>query len=110
MAKLDEVLTQLSDLDPEKDYTLEVSDSNISVKESGGEDSVTDNVELESLKGENEKLIAQIESLKKTNQALLLKTPVEETKSFEEIVYNLCGKRGKRNGEAGSESDLYSGK
>lgn len=109
MAKLDEVLTQLSDLDPEKDYTLEVSDTNISVKEVR-EDSQTGSEELDSLKGENQKLAAQIESLKKTNQALLLKTPVEETKSFEEIVYDLCGKRGRRNGEAGSESDLYSGK
>ena len=32
MAKLEEVLTQLSDLDPEADYSVDVSENNISVK------------------------------------------------------------------------------
>lgn len=99
MAKLDEVLTQLSDLDPNKDYTLNVSETNISVEENTDDDTQTGNEELEILKGKNSELETQIEQLKKTNKALLLKTSVEEPKSFEQTMYEMYGKRGNRNGE-----------
>lgn len=96
MAKLQEVLTQLSDLDPEKEYNLTVTDSNISI-ENGGEDSESSGDD-NSANEETEQLKAQIEALKKTNQSLLLRTPLEKEKSAEEIIYNLCVGKEKENG------------
>mgnify|MGYP002515553722 FL=1 len=96
MAKLQEVLTQLSDLDPEKEYNLTVTDNNISI-DNGGEDSESSGDD-NSVNQENEQLKAQIETLKKTNQSLLLRTPLEKEKSAEEIIYNLCVGKEKENG------------
>lgn len=95
MAKLQEVLTQLSDLDPEKEYNLTVTDNNISI-DNGGEDSEPSGDD-NSVNKENEQLKAQIETLKKTNQSLLLRTPLEKEKSAEEIIYNLCVGKEKEN-------------
>ena len=95
MAKLQEVLTQLSDLDPEKEYNLTVTDNNISIN-NVGEDSGSSGDD-NSANEENEQLKAQIEELKKTNQSLLLRTPLEKEKSAEEIIYNLCVGKEKEN-------------
>lgn len=95
MAKLQEVLTQLSDLDPEKEYNLIVTDNNISIN-NGGEDSGSSGDD-NSVNEENEQLKAQIEELKKTNQSLLLRTPLEKEKSAEEIIYSLCVGKEKEN-------------
>lgn len=95
MAKLQEVLTQLSDLDPEKEYNLTVTDNNISIN-NVGEDSGSSGDD-NSVNEENEQLKAQIEELKKTNQSLLLRTPLEKEKSAEEIIYNLCVGKEKEN-------------
>lgn len=96
MAKLQEVLTQLSDLDPEKEYNLTVTDNNISI-ENGGEDSEPSGDD-NSTNEETEQLKAQIDALKKTNQSLLLRTPLEKEKSAEEIIFNLCVGKEKENG------------
>nr|DAW94802.1 MAG TPA: hypothetical protein [Caudoviricetes sp.] len=95
MAKLQEVLTQLSDLDPEKEYNLTVTDNNISIN-NVGEDSGSSGDD-NSVNEENEQLKAQIEELKKTNQSLLLRTPLEKEKSAEEIIYSLCVGKEKEN-------------
>lgn len=95
MAKLQEVLTQLSDLDPEKEYNLTVTDNNISIN-NVGEDSGSSGDD-NSVNEENEQLKAQIEDLKKTNQSLLLRTPLEKEKSAEEIIYSLCVGKEKEN-------------
>lgn len=95
MAKLQEVLTQLSDLDPEKEYNLTVTDNNISINNCG-EDSGSSGDD-NSVNEENEQLKAQIEELKKTNQSLLLRTPLEKEKSAEEIIYSLCVGKEKEN-------------
>lgn len=95
MAKLQEVLTQLSDLDPEKEYNLTVTDNNISIN-NVGEDSGSSGDD-NSVNEENEQLKAQIEELKKTNQSLLLRTPLEKEKSAEEIIYTLCVGKEKEN-------------
>lgn len=92
MAKLQEVLTQLSDLDPEKEYNLTVTDNNISIN-NVGEDSGSSGDD----NSVNEQLKAQIEELKKTNQSLLLRTPLEKEKSAEEIIYSLCVGKEKEN-------------
>ena len=96
MAKLQEVLTQLSDLDPEKEYNLTVTDNNIFI-DNDGEDSESSGDD-NSVNKENEQLKAQIETLKKTNQSLLLRTPLEKEKSAEEIIYSLCVGKEKENG------------
>ena len=95
MAKLQEVLTQLSDLDPEKEYNLTVTDNNISIN-NVGEDSGSSGDD-NSVNEENVQLKAQIEELKKTNQSLLLRTPLEKEKSAEEIIYSLCVGKEKEN-------------
>ena len=95
MPSLQEVLTQLSDLDPEKEYNLTVTDNNISI-DNGGEDSESSGDD-NSVNKENEQLKAQIETLKKTNQSLLLRTPLEKEKSAEEIIYSLCVGKEKEN-------------
>ena len=95
MAKLQEVLTKLSDLDPEKEYNLTVTDNNISIN-NVGEDSGSSGDD-NSVNEENEQLKAQIEELKKTNQSLLLRTPLEKEKSAEEIIYSLCVGKEKEN-------------
>lgn len=95
MAKLQEVLTHLSDLDPEKEYNLTVTDNNISIN-NVGEDSGSSGDD-NSVNEENEQLKAQIEELKKTNQSLLLRTPLEKEKSAEEIIYSLCVGKEKEN-------------
>ena len=95
MAKLQEVLTQLSDLDPEKEYNLTVTDNNISIN-NVGEDSGSSGDD-NSVNEENEQLKAQIEELKKTNQSLFLRTPLEKEKSAEEIIYSLCVGKEKEN-------------
>lgn len=95
MAKLQEVLTQLSDLDPEKEYNLTVTDNNISIN-NVGEDSGSSGDD-NSVNEENGQLKAQIEELKKTNQSLLLRTPLEKEKSAEEIIYSLCVGKEKEN-------------
>ena len=97
MAKLQEVLTQLSDLDPEKEYNLTVTDNNISIN-NVGEDSGSSGDD-NSVNEENEQLKAQIEELKKTNQSLLLRTPLEKEKSAEEIIYSLCVGKEKENAQ-----------
>lgn len=95
MAKLQEVLTQLSDLDPEKEYNLTVTDNNISINNVGEDSGLSD--DDNSVNEENEQLKAQIEELKKTNQSLLLRTPLEKEKSAEEIIYSLCVGKEKEN-------------
>ena len=90
------MLTQLSDLDPEKEYNLTVTDNNISI-DNGGEDSESSGDD-NSVNKENEQLKAQIETLKNTNQSLLLRTPLEKEKSAEEIIFNLCVGKEKENG------------
>lgn len=100
MANLQEVLTQLSDLDPEKEYNLTVTENNISIEsgsESDGKDTGSNGDDTSAIE-ENEKLKAQIETLKKTNQSLLLRTPLEKEKSAEEIIYNLCIGKENKNG------------
>ena len=78
MAKLEEVLTQLSDLDPEADYSVDVSENNISVKCNTDEDTSVLSEEIKQLQDKVTEQSSQIDKLKLTNRALLLKTPVAE--------------------------------
>ena len=73
-----------------------MTDNNISI-ENGGEDNQSSGDD-NSANEETEQLKAQIETLKKTNQSLLLRTPLEKEKSAEEIIYNLCVGKEKENG------------
>lgn len=92
MPKLEEVLTQLSDLDPEADYSVDVSENNISVKCNTDEDTSVLSEEIKQLQDKVTEQSSQIDKLKLTNRALLLKTPVaEEPKTPEEIIYAICG-------------------
>lgn len=92
MAKLEEVLTQLSDLDPEADYSVDVSENNISVKFNTDEDTSDLSEEIKQLQDKVTEQSSQIDKLKLTNRALLLKTPVAEgPKTPEEIIYAMCG-------------------
>ena len=72
-----------------------MTDNNISIN-NVGEDSGSSGDD-NSVNEENEQLKAQIEELKKTNQSLLLRTPLEKEKSAEEIIYSLCVGKEKEN-------------
>lgn len=82
MPKLDEIITQISDLNPEVDYNLEVSEDCVKLSTPATE---TQNTEVENLK-------AEVEKLKKANMQLLNQTVVEEDKRVEDILYDMFGK------------------
>ena len=82
MPKLDEIVTQISDLNPEVEYKLEVSEDCIKLSTPVTE---TQNTEVENLK-------AEVEKLKKANMQLLNQTVVEEEKRVEDILYDMFGK------------------
>lgn len=87
MPKLDEILTQLSDLNPEVDYSLEISENclKLSTPIAKEPESDSESEELKTLKAENDKL-------KKANMQLLQHTVVEEEKRVEDILYDMFGK------------------
>lgn len=92
MAKLEEVITQLSDLDPEADYSLDISENNISVKPNTDEDIPDLSEEIKQLQDKVTEQSSQIDKLKLTNRALLYRTPVAEgPKTPEEIIFAMCG-------------------
>lgn len=74
---LQEVITKLSDLDPEKDYNLSLTGDKLNIE-------TTENEETENLKKE-------VEDLKKVNKSLLEKTTLETNESVEDIVANIVG-------------------
>lgn len=80
---LQEVITKLSDLDPEKDYNLTLTDDKLNIKTAEKENQ-TENAEMENLKKE-------VEDLKKVNKSLLEKTTLETNESVEDIVANIVG-------------------
>lgn len=81
--KLQEVITKISDLDPEKDYNLTLTDDKLNI-ETAEKKNQTENAEVENLKKE-------VEDLKKVNKSLLEKTTVETNESVEDIVANIVG-------------------
>lgn len=80
---LQEVITKLSDLDPEKDYNLTLTDDKVNIK-TAEEENHTENAEMKNLKKE-------VEDLKKVNKSLLEKTTLETDESVEDIVANIVG-------------------
>lgn len=80
---LQEVITKLSDLDPEKDYNLTLTDDKLNI-ETAEKDNQTENEEMKNLKKE-------VEDLKKVNKSLLEKTTLETNESVEDIVANIVG-------------------
>lgn len=80
---LQEVLTKVSDLDPEKDYNLSLTGDKLNI-ETAGKESSSENEEMENLKKE-------VEDLKKVNKSLLEKTTLETNESVEDIVANIVG-------------------
>lgn len=74
---LQEVITKLSDLDPEKDYNLSLTGDKLNIE-------TAENKEKENLKKE-------VEDLKKVNKSLLEKTTLETNESVEDIVANIVG-------------------
>lgn len=74
---LQEVITKMSDLDPEKDYNLSLTGDKLNIE-------TTENEETENLKKE-------VEDLKKVNKSLLEKTTLETNESVEDIVANIVG-------------------
>nr|DAW32799.1 MAG TPA: Alternative WD40 repeat motif [Caudoviricetes sp.] len=74
---LQEVITKLSDLDPEKDYNLSLTGDKLNIE-------TAENEEKENLKKE-------VEDLKKVNKSLLEKTTLETNESVEDIVANIVG-------------------
>lgn len=80
---LQEVITKMSDLDPEKDYNLTLTDNKLHI-ETLEKENQTENAEMQNLKKE-------IEDLKKVNKSLLEKTTLETNESVEDIVANIVG-------------------
>lgn len=78
--KLQEVITKISDLDPEKDYNLTLTDDKLNIETA----EKANQTEVENLKKE-------VEDLKKVNKSLLEKTTVERNESVEDIVANIVG-------------------
>ena len=78
---LQEVITKVSDLDPEKNYNLTLTDDKLNIET---KENQTENEEMENLKKE-------VEDLKKVNKSLLEKTTVERNESVEDIVANIVG-------------------
>lgn len=78
--KLQEILTKLSDLDPEKDYDYNLTENKLEVAEKKPEE----NKEMENLRKE-------VDDLKKVNKSLLEKTTVEGNESVEDIVASIVG-------------------
>lgn len=74
---LQEVITKVSDLDPEKDYNLSLTGDKLNIE-------TAENEEKENLKKE-------VEDLKKVNKSLLEKTTLETNESVEDIVANIVG-------------------
>lgn len=74
---LQEVITKVSDLDPEKDYNLSLTGDKLNIE-------TAENEEMENLKKE-------VEDLKKVNKSLLEKTTLETNESVEDIVANIVG-------------------
>ena len=74
---LQEVITKLSDLDPEKDYNLSLTGDKLNIE-------TAENEEKGNLKKE-------VEDLKKVNKSLLEKTTLETNESVEDIVANIVG-------------------
>ena len=72
---LQEVITKVSDLDPEKNYNLTLTDDKLNIET---KENQTENEEMENLKKE-------VEDLKKVNKSLLEKTTVERNESVEVI-------------------------
>lgn len=80
---LQEVITKVSDLDPEKDYNLSLTGDKLNI-ETPEKEKQTENEEIENLKKE-------VGDLKKVNKSLLEKTTVERNESVEDIVANIVG-------------------
>lgn len=78
---LQEVITKVSDLDPEKDYNLSLTGDKLNIETP---EKQTENEEMENLKKE-------VEDLKKVNKSLLEKTTVKRNESVEDIVANIVG-------------------
>lgn len=98
---LEEVITQLADLSPEGDYQLDVAENNITVKNSTGEDIQLSSEDVAALQAKVEEQSSQIDKLKLTNRALLLKTPTQQNpQTPEEMIMKICGRTGEDNGEA----------
>lgn len=74
---LQEVITKLSDLDPEKDYNLSLTGDKLNIETAKNE--------------EKENLKKEVEDLKKVNKSLLEKTTLETNESVEDIVANIVG-------------------
>lgn len=79
--KLQDLLTKLSDLDPEKEYDLSLTENKLDVKTV---EKLNDSEEMKNLKKE-------VEDLKKVNKSLLEKTTVSSNDSVEDIVATIVG-------------------
>ena len=84
--KLQDVITKLSDLDPEKEYDFTISENKLDVKttEKPKENENKESEEMANLKKE-------VEDLKKVNKSLLEKTTVANNDSVEDIVASIVG-------------------
>lgn len=84
--KLQDLLTKLSDLDPEKEYDLSLTENKLDVKtvDRNPEEKLNDSEEMKNLKKE-------VEDLKKVNKSLLEKTTVSSNDSVEDIVATIVG-------------------
>lgn len=80
---LQEVITKVSDLNPEKDYNLSLTGDKLNI-ETAGKENPSENEEMENLKKE-------VEDLKKVNKSLLEKMTLETNESVEDIVANIVG-------------------
>lgn len=80
--KLQDLITKLSDLDPEKDYNFTLAENKLDVDAT--EKKLEENEELENLKKE-------VEDLKKVNKTLLEKTTMTNNDSVEDIVATIVG-------------------
>lgn len=85
--KLQDLITKLSDLDPEKDYNFTLAENKLDVdatEKKPEEKKPEENEELENLKKE-------VEDLKKVNKTLLEKTTMTNNDSVEDIVATIVG-------------------
>lgn len=103
--KLQDVITKLSDLDPEKDYDLTLSENKLNVK-------TTENLK-ENENRESEEMVnlrKEVDDLKKVNKSLLEKTTVKGNDSVEDIVASIVGlKKEEKNVKTTGKPDLYFG-
>ena len=110
--KLGDIIQRITNLSPDKEYDFSVTEKQATMEpdsvtiqqptpekttiEQPGQESSTAEPSADSVK--IAQLEAQIELLKQTNQALLAKTPVEEsTQSVEQMIHNLIMPKGKEN-------------